>query len=71
MESSSVAHDHSWSLIKEDGVTAVSQCGCGAVMSVGPGKVETEDEYFRCRVIEVVIADLKANGKIRMAMIGL
>lgn len=30
-----------------------------------------EDEAFRRRVVEVVVGDIKSNGPIRMALVGL
>lgn len=69
-------HDHNWTETgrntSKDGVTIQRKCdGCGMIMSIGPGRIESEGETFRRRVIETVVSDIKANGEIRMALLGL
>lgn len=77
-------HDHNWKETHrteaKEGATIQSECeGCGLIMAIGPGKMEqsasvtigAEDEAFQRRVIETVVADIKANGRIRMALLGL
>jgi len=43
---------------------------CPALMAIGPGVIEKE-KTFEERVIETVVADLNAHGKIRMAILGI
>jgi hypothetical protein len=69
-------HDHNWietaRTESKEGVTIQRKCdGCGLIMSIGPGKIEYEADTFKRRVIDVVVADIKANGPIRMALLGL
>lgn len=42
---------------------------CGGLMAIGSGKIEP-GLTFEERVIAIVVADLKANGKIRNAVVG-
>lgn len=35
------------------------------------GQAESEDNAFRRLVTEIVVADIKANGEIRMALLGM
>jgi hypothetical protein len=76
-------HEHEWieteRTASKEGITIKKHCdGCGLRMAIGPGKlerepakIEIEEEEFQRRVIETVVADLKANGKIRLALLGL
>lgn len=69
-------HDHEWIETErtqsKEGTTIQKRCdGCGLRMAIGPGRIETEEEAFRRRVIEIVVEDLKANGSIRMALLGI
>jgi hypothetical protein len=69
-------HDHTWRETDRtetpEGVTVQKRCdACGMLMSIGPGRVETEEERFRRRVKEAVIEDIRANGPIRMALLGI
>lgn len=64
-------HQHNWIETHKHKTGTQYKCeGCGGIMSIGPGHIENEEEAFRRRVIETVVADLKANGPIRRAMIG-
>ncbi len=69
-------HDHNWTETgrteSEQGVTIERKCeGCGMLMAIGPGRIESDEERFRRRVVDIVVSDLKANGAIRMALLGL
>lgn len=69
-------HEHQWTETdrgtSEDGVMIQKKCDdCGMRMAIGPGHIESEEEAFRRRVIETVVSDIRANGKIRMALLGL
>ena len=43
--------------------------GCGGIMARGPGLIHRENS-FQEQVVDAVVADLKANGRIRMAILG-
>ena len=64
-------HDHQWI---EDNKTATGvrkHCdGCGMIMATACSGAGAE-RTFEQRVIETVVADIKANGKIRMALLGI
>lgn len=77
-------HDHEWTETDrtqdDQGTTIQKKCdGCGLIMAIGPGKIDkferltigTEDEAFQRRVIQAVVADIKANGPIRMTLLGI
>ena len=74
METSSVdpwTHDHEWSEDRKTETGIQTHCaGCGMIMATGSGG-PAKEPTFEQRVIDAVVADLKANGKIRMALLGL
>lgn len=55
---------------KVPGGTSYKCEGCGGIMAQGPG-ILGKEKPFDERVTDAVVADLRANGRIRMAMLGM
>lgn len=55
--------------VHDQGTDIQYKCeGCGGLMARGPGRVITEDEMFKQKVVAAIIADIKNNGPICEAL---